>query len=249
MTKEQFSSLLGPVLGFREKSAPNQVTGALVKDFLSEVKREEVLAALQKLGCQDEDGKERDLNQGELENYRKLLQGISVISRVVRSSGRIKFLDLRAFCRDLHIFIVETWPWVLFGESLHRLIDHSWEYILLNGTYGLANKSESSCESVHKCEVFSREHLARKTNLSHNLEDVFCRQHLSGDPGIREKDKPVKCTRCRSKEHYTVACPQKTATVTRRDDALVNSFLLTTIEEEPKEQATFMKNLKESWNI
>lgn len=120
---------------------------------------------------------------------------------------------------------------------------------MLNGTYGLANKSESSCESVHKCEVFSREHLARKTNLSHNLEDVFCRQHLSGDPGIREKDKPVKCTRCRSKEHYTVACPQKTATVTRRDDALVNSFLLTTIEEEPKEQATFMKNLKESWNI
>ena len=172
-----------------------------------------------------------------------------MISRVVSSSGRIKFLDLRAFCRDLHIFIVETWPWVLFGESLHRLIDHSWEYILLNGTYGLANKSESSCESVHKCEVFSREHLARKTNLSHNLEDVFCRQHLSGDPGIREKDKPVKCTQCRSKEHYTVACPQKTATVTRRDDALVNSFLLTTIEEEPKEQATFMKNLKESWNI
>ena len=198
-----------------------------------------------------------------------------MISRVVSSSGRIKFLDLRAFCRDLHIFIVETWPWVLFGESLHRLIDHSWEYILLNGTYGLANKSESSCESVHKCEVFSREHLARKTNLSHNLEDVFCRQHLSGDPGIREKDKPVrqiglsidilvgqlflvsllmsciqvKCTRCRSKEHYTVACPQKTVTVTRRDDALVNSFLLTTIEEEPKEQATFMKNLKDSWNI
>ena len=70
MTKERFSSLLGPVLGFREKSAPNQVTGALVKDFLSEVKREEVLATLQKLGCQDEDGKERDLNQGELENYR-----------------------------------------------------------------------------------------------------------------------------------------------------------------------------------
>ena len=59
----------------------------------------------------------------------------------------------------------------------------------------------------------------------------------------------VKCTRCRSKEHYTVACPQKTATVTRRDDALVNSFLLTNIEEESKEQATFMKNLKESWNI
>ena len=134
------------------------------------------------------------------------------------------------------------------------------------------NKDKALIFIFFQCEVFSREHLARKTNLSHNLEDVFCRQHLSGDPGIREKDKPVrqiglsidilvgqlffvsllmsciqvKYTRCRSKEHYTVACPQKTVTVTRRDDALVNSFLLTTIEEEPKEQAIFMKNLKES---
>ena len=29
VTKEQFSILLGPVLGFREKSAPNQVTGGM----------------------------------------------------------------------------------------------------------------------------------------------------------------------------------------------------------------------------
>ena len=122
--------------------------------------------------------------------------------------------------------------------------------IVLYGWKSLVNRWRVSLIFIFfQCEVFSREHLARKTKLSHNLEDVFCRQHLSGDPGIREKDKPVKCIRCRSKEHYTVACPQKTATVTRRDDALVNSFLLTTIEEEPKEQATFMKNLKESWNI
>lgn len=31
-----------------------------------------------------------------------------------------------------------------------RLVDHSWEHIVLNGSYGLASKNESSCESVHK---------------------------------------------------------------------------------------------------
>ena len=65
---------------------------------------------------------------------------------------------------DYHLFIVETWPWILFNESLHRwvhfpdnyliysyrLVDHSWEMILLNNSFGLANESESSCEGTHK---------------------------------------------------------------------------------------------------
>lgn len=45
-------------------------------------------------------------------------------------------------------------------------------------------------------EVFSREHLARKTNLAENLEDIFGRQHLSGDPGVRQLDKPVRQSCC-----------------------------------------------------
>jgi hypothetical protein len=38
-------------------------------------------------------------------------------------------------------------------------------------------------------------------------------------------------------------------TVIRRDDALVNSFLLAATEEEPSEQARFMQKVKESWNL
>jgi hypothetical protein len=41
-------------------------------------------------------------------------------------------------------------------------------------------------------EVYSREHLARKTSLEDNLEDIFGRQHLSGDPGVRQLDKQVR---------------------------------------------------------
>ena len=59
----------------------------------------------------------------------------------------------------------------------------------------------------------------------------------------------MKCSRCRSEDHFTVACPLKTMTVIRRDDALVNSFLLAATEEEPSEQARFMQKVKESWNL
>jgi hypothetical protein len=48
----------------------------------------------------------------------------------------------------------------------------------------------------YQFEVYSREHLARKTNLADNLEDIFGRQHLSGDPGIRQLDKPVRQVCC-----------------------------------------------------
>ena len=59
----------------------------------------------------------------------------------------------------------------------------------------------------------------------------------------------VKCSRCQSDDHFTVACPLKTMTVIRRDDALVNSFLIADTEEEPSEQTRYMEKVKESWNL
>lgn len=111
-------------------------------DFLSEARREEVLSALRALGCQ-EPGGWRELTDVEVENFRRLLRDSSVAGRVISCHCRVKFLELRDFCRfsgmrcntldriceagalysgcrELHLFIVETWPWVLFGESLHR---------------------------------------------------------------------------------------------------------------------------------
>ena len=52
--------------------------------------------------------------------YRRILQGFAVVGRVVSSRDRVKVLDLQKYCRDLHITITDTSPWVLFGESVHR---------------------------------------------------------------------------------------------------------------------------------
>ena len=49
---------------------------------------------------------------------------------------------------------------------------------------------------IFQFEVYSREHLARKTSLEDNLEDIFGRQHLSSDPGIRQLDKQVRRMCC-----------------------------------------------------
>ena len=141
------------------------------------------------------------------------------------------------------------WPWVLFGESLHRFVDHSWEMILLNSSHGLATKNESSCEAVHNEEEYDREHLARKTDLKSNLTDIFNRQFVTGDPGIRKHDKEPQCSKCHSKDHFTVSCPKKTATAIQRDDSMVLSFLIGKEDEEPEFQKSFIDKVKKSWGI
>ena len=40
--------------------------------------------------------------------------------------------------------------------------------------------------------MYDREHLARKTDLMSNLTDIFNRQYVAGDPGVRQYDKQVK---------------------------------------------------------
>jgi hypothetical protein len=52
--------------------------------------------------------------------FRRLVQEIRVTGRVAACDARVRVLILRDFTTELHVFIAATWPWVLFGESLHR---------------------------------------------------------------------------------------------------------------------------------
>ena len=162
--KSRWKLLLGPLLGFHAKKAPNQITGFLCDTFLSEKKGPLILQNIQKLGIwRDKSGMYEALTDIEVENFRRLLEGISVIGRVAASSHKVKVLQLRSFSQEYHMFIVTTWSWILFSESIHRLVDHLWEFILLNLNHGLANQSEQGLEGSHKVERRDRETLARKT--------------------------------------------------------------------------------------
>ena len=134
------------------------------------------------------------------------------------------------------------------GESVHRLLDHVWELCLLNDCHGLARFSESSFESVHKVEMYDREHQARKTSLVDNLRDIFIHQTASSDPVTRSFDKKPKCTHCSSVEHYTVSCPTKEGiAVNSSHSDIFNSLVVMNGEDEPDDQKQYLRRLKASW--
>ena len=73
-----------------------------------------------------------------------------MIVRVAVCNQRVRVLKLREFCIEFHMFVSSTWPWILWGETFHRLVDHLWEFIVLNRNRGLGNVSEQSLEASHK---------------------------------------------------------------------------------------------------
>ena len=201
-TTKDFHQRLGPILGFLGKSAPNQLPGNLARKFLAEENQDRVLKMIQELGthCPDS-GAWRQLTEQESDTYRSIFRDLGIIGRVASSKSLVKIFKLRDFCTNVHVTISNAFPWCLVGESVHRLVDHIWELCLLNDCHGLARLSESSFESVHKVEMYDREHQARKTSLADNIRDIFIHQTASSDPVVLSFDKKPMCSRCSSTEH------------------------------------------------
>ena len=207
-TTKVFHTRLGPILGFLGKSAPNQLPGNLARKFLAEKNRDAVIKMLHELGthCPDS-GVWHKLTQQETDTYRSIFRDLGIIGRVASSDGLVRIFKLRNFCSQVHVTISDAFPWCLVGESVHRLLNYIWELCLLNDCHGLARLSESGFESVHKVEMYDREHQARKTSLVDNVRDIFTHQTASSDPVVRSFDKKPLCSRCWSVEHHTVSCP------------------------------------------
>ena len=248
-TTKDFHARLGPILGFLGKSAPNQLPGNLARKFLAEENQVAVVKMVQELGthCPDS-GAWRQLTEPETDTYRSIFRDLGIIGRIASSCNVVKIFKLRDFCSQVHMTISDAFPWCLMGESVHRLLDHVWELCLLNDCHGLARFSESSFESVHKVEMYDREHQARKTSLVDNLADIFMHQTASSDPVTRSFDKKPKCTHCSSIEHYTVSCPTKGAVAVNSSHTdIFNSLVVMDGEEEPDDQKQYLRRLKASW--
>ena len=81
--------------------------------------------------------------------------------------------DYRKFCLETYTFILQTWPWAQISETVHRMLGHSWQFIVLNYNQGLLSQAESGSEATHKVERRTREHGARKVSLMKGNEDTF----------------------------------------------------------------------------
>lgn len=117
--RKEVRKKLGPLLGFRDRKCPNQVTGALADLFFSEKNRDNLINMVESLTFWRKSYR-RAMSEADKINLRRLVQGLAVMGRVGTSGQLVKVFNLRNYGIELHLFIQETWPWILLGESVHR---------------------------------------------------------------------------------------------------------------------------------
>ena len=139
-----------------------------------------------------------------------LHQNFSIILRIIASKSKVReeFEDL---CYATYKTLLQEFPWMHLSETVHRLLAHSAEVIRLNGDQGLGQLSESPLEAQHKLVRKYRTYLARLTNETDNLKDVYNRLYMRFCPVIR-KQKPQKKSRGKK-------------TVKSSDDEIIDTYL------------------------
>ena len=115
----------------------------------------------------------RDMTVEEKENLRLLLQRLNVINRVMSSDSVVKIMDFRSFCLETYSMILRNFPKASITETVHRLLSHSWEFMVLNNNCGLLRYGEGGSESMHHVERANRQHGSRKVSLMKGNEDTF----------------------------------------------------------------------------
>ena len=175
--------------------------------------------------------------------FKYLFQRLSVIRRVIASDRCITITLFFEYCIDTYVYILEEFPWCLISDSLHRLLAHIWEHIVLNGNFGLASENEQRVECTHKERRQDRATMARKTDLWSNLVDTFRAGFAAGDPGVRYFDRQPHCSRCQSSgDHWTRGCPKKQTQVVESDDLIVEQFFCDS-ENQPEDQINLAERL------
>ena len=149
-----------------------QVTGYMVQQFFSEAKREQVLEALSSMRAWHV-SRGSSMTEEEKEKIRSLMQRLTVINRVMSSDSLVKVLEFRSYCLETYEQILTDFPFASVSETVHRLLAHTWEFVVLNGNRGLLRQGEGGSESMHHVERKNRQYGSRKVSLAKGNEDTF----------------------------------------------------------------------------
>ena len=76
---------------------------------------------------------------------------------------------LKELSTDVYVDILETFPWAVISNSVHRILAHSWECVQINNNYGLGDLSGKGLESCIKWIRRFRITGARKNNTFNNF--------------------------------------------------------------------------------
>jgi hypothetical protein len=155
-----------------------------------------------------------------------IIQGLSVILRVVSSDARVHDMDgFRDLCKDTYTTILQTFPYALVSLSVHRLLAHSAEAIESNGHRGLKRLSEEGLEASNKLVRFGRTYLARNVDASSNMTDVLKYIWIQGAPPVRNQKLVTSCTACGKTGHTIRSCVKGQFGPLSTDEALMASLV------------------------
>ena len=84
----------------------------------------------------------------EKEKIRSLMQRLAVVNRVMSSDSVVKVLEFRSYCFKTYEQILNDFPFASVSETVHRLLSHTWEFVVLNGNCGLLRQGEGGSDHV-----------------------------------------------------------------------------------------------------
>ena len=110
----------------------------------------------------------------ERDRFREILLGLCTLVKIINSQKRKIDTDkVSRLVKLVNIQLVQCFPWIAISPSVHRIIAHSWEVILLNNSFGLGDQSEEGLEALNKNIRHMSSKGARKDSTVSNFTDTY----------------------------------------------------------------------------
>ena len=138
-------------------------------------------------------------------NNKKVTPKLSVLLRVVSSTSNCE--ELNKLTIETGLIIARELKWVDINFTVHGLLHHSVELIVLNGGWSIGTLSEEALESNNKFIRRYLERFSRKISPVQQLADAISRLLESSDPEILHLQQIIKkrvtCRICEEKHNTT----------------------------------------------
>ena len=127
------------------------------------------------------------------ETVREIHLGLCAIVKIINSQKRTVNTDaLRELSKSVHLKIVQTFPWAVISQSVHRILAHSADRIELNNCMGLGSIGEEGLEALNKWIRRMDQSGSRADSTTHRFTDIFYHLWDCSRPNIVEMERKIR---------------------------------------------------------
>ena len=110
----------------------------------------------------------------ESEAMREIHLGLCAIVKILNSQKRlVNVISLRELSVEVYLKIVETFPWAVISQSVHRILAHGADRIEMNGCCGLGDIGEEGSEALNKYVRKADSSGSRQDSSLHRFTDIY----------------------------------------------------------------------------